>query len=54
MGESRIMATKHFECDECGARGKIVLKSDNQADECALLTFTKKRKSMKKSEGWDD
>lgn len=28
------MATKHFECDECGARGKIILKSENQADEC--------------------
>lgn len=28
------MATKYFDCDECGARGKIVLKSDNEAEEC--------------------
>lgn len=33
-GQGLKMTTKHFECEECGARGKIVLKSENQADEC--------------------
>ena len=28
------MATKFFECDECGARGKIILKSDHESEEC--------------------
>jgi hypothetical protein len=28
------MATKHFECEHCGARGKIVLRSDHEAEEC--------------------
>ena len=29
------MATKYFECTECGARGKIILKGDeHEADEC--------------------
>jgi len=28
------MATKHFECEECGARGKIILRSDHESEEC--------------------
>lgn len=26
--------TKHFECDECGTRGKITLRSDHEVEEC--------------------
>lgn len=30
MGESSVMATtKHFECESCGAEGKIVIKGDD-------------------------
>jgi predicted nucleic acid-binding Zn ribbon protein len=29
MGESSIMPTRHFECTECGAHGKILLKGDD-------------------------
>lgn len=28
------MATKYFECNECGARGKIVLKGDHTTEDC--------------------
>ena len=29
------MTTKYFECNECGARGKIILKGeDHTAEEC--------------------
>lgn len=28
------MSTKYFECEQCGARGKIVLKSDHETEEC--------------------
>ena len=28
------MATKFFECEECGARGNIILKSDHETEEC--------------------
>mgnify|MGYP003333849021 FL=1 len=28
------MATKYFECTECGARGKIIIKSDHETEEC--------------------
>lgn len=27
------MATKYFECESCGARGKIVLKGDDHSTE---------------------
>jgi predicted nucleic acid-binding Zn ribbon protein len=27
------MTTKHFECEECGARGKIILKSEEQLED---------------------
>jgi predicted nucleic acid-binding Zn ribbon protein len=29
MGESSLMTTKHFECEECGAHGKIMIKGDD-------------------------
>lgn len=27
------MATKHFECEQCGARGKIILKSEETLED---------------------
>lgn len=27
------MATKHFECQECGAYGKIILKSEERLED---------------------
>ena len=27
------MATKHFECEECGALGKIIIKGDTQLED---------------------
>lgn len=28
------MAVKHFECEQCQARGKIVLKSEHEVVDC--------------------
>jgi rubredoxin len=27
------MVTKHFECEECGARGKIILKTEERIED---------------------
>ena len=31
--DRKYMATKHFECQECGAYGKIILKSEERLED---------------------
>ncbi len=32
-GQRYDMTTKHFECEECGARGKIILKTEERLED---------------------